>query len=188
MGREGLWREGGWGCRGGFQRVGKEEGEERTGGAGLEAAAARLVYPGLCSVHGSRRAQSLLGSVHSDCEDLALPWLRPFSGRSGSPGHQSPHPQGWRLPQKHLGPAASQSHFRFKKVAQAAALITETETLPGLPRGGAAGSLQPGSLLSHLHGLRPVGGAAAVPRPPWSWLSTAGSENSGPLVLSSMFS
>lgn len=58
-GKVGPGREGGEGCRGGFRCVGKEgERSERTGGAGLEAAAARLVYPGLCSVHGSQRSRA----------------------------------------------------------------------------------------------------------------------------------
>lgn len=119
---------------------------------------------------------------------LGAPWLRPFSGQSAVP--RTPIPPGLRLLPKHLGPAASHSHFRFKKVAQAIALITET--LPGLPRGGAAGCLQPGCPTCSLTPLPPPWppplGAAAVPRPLLSRFSTAGSENNGPLVLSLMFS
>lgn len=75
-------------------------------------------------------------------------------------------------------------HTFGSRVAPSVALTAKI--LPGLPRGGAAGSLQR-SFTQEPPPLPPLPppplGAAAGPRPRLSWFSTAGSENNGPLVL-----
>lgn len=98
----------------------------------------------------AKRAEPAVFCVLSDCKDLVLPGSDHLVSRAQSPWNQSP--QGLRLLQKH-GVLPRAIHTLGSKGGSG--LCTYYRNTSGWRRGVPAAVLT-SSLLSHLHGLRPL--------------------------------